>query len=59
MGSDQFDSILLKLCVQLVGIIGIVPDQILRCLGDHHLDQRRSSQFDFMRSRAFDAYCDR
>jgi hypothetical protein len=58
MGSGKFDSILPKFCVQFVGIIGIVPDQISRCLGNNHLDKGGSSQFHFMRSRAFDKYRD-
>jgi hypothetical protein len=59
VGGDQFDSVLLEFWVQFVGVVGIVSDQILRCLGDNHLDQRRSGQLHFMRSCVFDAYGNR
>jgi hypothetical protein len=37
---DYFDSILSKLSVQLIGIVSIVADQILRAFRDDHLDER-------------------
>ena len=59
MGSDQFDSVLPEFCVQIVGVIGVIADQILGCFRDNHLDERGCGEFYFVRSSAFDAYGNR
>ena len=56
VGSDQFDSVLPKFCVQFIGVISVVTDQVLRCFRDNHLDKRGSGQFHFVRCSAFDVH---
>lgn len=54
VGSDQFDTVVPEFCVQFVGIVSIIADQVL--LRNNHLDQRRRGQGHFMRCGAFDAH---
>jgi hypothetical protein len=39
VGSDQFDSVLLEFCVQFVGIVSIIGDQVPWRLWNNHLDK--------------------
>jgi len=36
---DQFDAKRVEFCVELVGVVGIVTDQVLRSFWNHHSDQ--------------------
>jgi hypothetical protein len=48
--------VLTKFCVQFVGVVSIVPDQVLRSLWNYHLNQSGNDQSHFVRSSTFDAY---
>ena len=36
---DQFDAKRVEFCFELVGVVGIVTDQVLRSFWNHHSDQ--------------------
>ena len=46
--SDQLDPETLQFCVQFVGVIGFVADEIPRSIRDYHLDERGDNQLDFV-----------
>jgi len=53
---DQFDAKRVEFCLELVGVVGIVTDEVLRSFWNHHSDQGGEGQFDFMWSSTLDVY---
>ena len=56
MGRNQFDAVVAEFRVELVGVIRVVSNQILRSFWNDHFDQGGKGQSDFVWSSTLDVY---